>query len=36
MDELIIVCPNCGCKMSISGTCPDCGTKDYTEIKINN
>lgn len=36
MDELIIMCPNCGCKMSISGTCPDCGTKDYTEVKINN
>ena len=36
MDELIIVCPNCGCEMSINSTCPDCGTKDYTEVKINN
>ena len=34
MNELIIVCPNCGCEMSISGTCPDCGTKDYTESEV--
>lgn len=34
MNELIIICPNCGCEMSIGGTCPDCGTKDYTESEV--
>lgn len=33
MNELIIVCPNCGCETTIGGTCPDCGTKDYTEAE---
>lgn len=38
MNELIIVCPNCGYEMSIGGICTCCGTKDYTEItnKITN
>ncbi len=33
MNELIIVCPNCGCEMHIGGTCDECGTKDYTEVE---
>lgn len=35
MNELIIVCPNCGCEMHIGRTCDECGTKDYTEITNN-
>lgn len=35
MNELIIVCPNCGCEMHIGETCDECGTKDYTEVTNN-
>lgn len=34
MNELIIVCPNCGYETTIGGTCPECGTKDYTESEV--
>lgn len=36
MNELTIVCPNCGCEISIGGICNECGTKDYTEITKNH
>lgn len=28
-----IICPNCDCVMLAGDVCPECGTKDYTEVE---